>query len=142
MQTAGDALRQAFMPKAEYESLRDEQRAWKKLARPLVMGVVTFVWACVAVAFLVIIDIEFGVTEREWPFCERKRVERLHVVAEGPSPSGSRDSRATYLLTEEEAAEYFWIVIFVPTSVIFGVAVVYLLAGMYEAGINQFLNQM
>ncbi|CAM6095568.1 unnamed protein product [Calypogeia fissa] len=133
MQTAGDALRQAFMPKEEYESLRDEERAWKKLERPLVMSIVTCIWACVAIAFLVIIDIEFAVTNNEWPFCQKKRLESLRVKAEGPAPPGMGDSRASYLLTEEEAAQYFWIVVFLPTSIIFGVAVVYLLAGIAVA---------
>lgn len=128
-QTAGDALRQAFMPKEEYESLRDEERAWNKLARPLLMTAVTCIWACVATAFVIIVDIEFAVTGQDWLFCRRKRLGSLHIVP-GPSPPRSGDSRADYLLTEEEAARYFWIVVFIPTSIVFGVAVVYLLAGM------------
>ncbi|KAF3529748.1 hypothetical protein DY000_02036760 [Brassica cretica] len=52
MAIIGDALRQAFTPKQEYESLREEEdRAWTKLRRPAVMSTVSFI--CFVVLLLI-----------------------------------------------------------------------------------------
>ncbi|BBN11321.1 hypothetical protein MPTK1_5g10900 [Marchantia polymorpha subsp. ruderalis] len=129
-QAAGDALRQAFMSKDDYELLREEERAWRRLARPCLMTVVVIIWTCVVIASAIMIDVVFAVTDQEWPFCQKKRLESLQI---DPDPVMNGDSRASYLLTEEEAAQYFWIVVFLPTSIVFGVAVVYLFAGISVA---------
>lgn len=114
----GDALRQAFMPKDEYESLREEEKAWGRLQRPLVMMCVTVIWVGIVVSVVLALVVVFpGKGER--PFCQKRRIQAL--------PS------AAYLLTEEEAVQYFWFGLFLPTNIFFGVSIIYLLAGIAVA---------
>lgn len=115
---AGDALRQAFMPKDEYESLRAEEKVWGRLQRPLVMMFVTVIWVGIVVSAVLALVVVFpGKGER--PFCQKRRIQAL--------PS------AAYLLTEEEAVQYFWFGLFLPTNILIGVSIIYLLAGIAVA---------
>lgn len=115
---AGDALRQAFMPQDEYESLREEEKVWGRLQRPLVMMFVTVIWVGIVVSAVLALVVVFpGKGER--PFCQKRRIQAL--------PS------AAYLLTEEEAVQYFWFGLFLPTNILIGVSIIYLLAGIAVA---------
>ncbi|KAL2609755.1 hypothetical protein R1flu_028328 [Riccia fluitans] len=125
-QAVDDALRSSFIAKEDY----GEQRTWRRAARPCLMMLVTVIWTCVVIASAIMIDIVFAVTDQEWPFCQKKRLDSLDIV---PDPVLDGDSRASYLITEEGAAQYFWIVVFLPTSVVFAVAVIYLFAGISVA---------
>ncbi|KAL3699064.1 hypothetical protein R1sor_017086 [Riccia sorocarpa] len=128
-QAVDDALRAAFISKDNHEPSHEET-ARKRLARPCVMVLVSIIWTCVFIASAIMVDIVFAVTDQEWPFCQKKRLESLDVH---PDPMLDGDLRASYLITEEVAAQYFWLVVFLPTSVVFGVAVVYLFAGISVA---------
>lgn len=115
---AGDALRQAFMPKDEYESLREEEKVWGRLQRPLVMMFVTVIWVGIVVSAVLALVVVFpGKGERS--FCQKRRIQAL--------PS------AAYLLTEEEAVQYFWFGLFLPTNILIVVSIIYLLAGIAVA---------
>ncbi|KAI8547328.1 hypothetical protein RHMOL_Rhmol07G0186600 [Rhododendron molle] len=72
----GDALQQAFMPKHEYETLREEDRAWLRLQKPLSIN---------------------GSSSDLFP-------------------------RAFYL-TDQETMDYYWMVAFVPSALVFFVSV-------------------
>lgn len=69
----------------------------------------------------------------DMPFCRDKRL--------SPLPASSliepARSRSAYMLTEEEAAVYFWVVVFVPTGILFSVAAIYLIAGIYTYIVHQ-----
>eukprot|EP01018_Ginkgo_biloba_P001345 Gb_25871 [translate_table: standard] len=114
----GDALRQAFMPKDEYENLREEEKVWGRVQRPLIMTFVTVVWIGIIVSALVTLNVVFP-ANGERPFCQKRRIQPLPASA--------------YSLTEEEAAQYYWLVVFVPTALIFCVSILYLLAGIAVA---------
>ncbi|KAF2286959.1 hypothetical protein GH714_036239 [Hevea brasiliensis] len=65
MAILGDALRQAFMPKHEYESLREEDKskAWVKLQRPVLMGIVAVICLMILICAVVSLKIVFpGIT--------------------------------------------------------------------------------
>lgn len=114
----GDALRQAFMPKDEYESLREEEKVWGRLQRPLVMMFVTVIWLGIVVSAVLALIVVFPGKE-ERPFCQKRRIQALPTTA--------------YLLTEEEAVQYFWFGLYLPTAILFGISIIYLLAGIAVA---------
>ncbi|XP_020872498.1 uncharacterized protein LOC9305320 isoform X2 [Arabidopsis lyrata subsp. lyrata] len=97
MAIIGDALRQAFMPKQEYESLREEDRALIKLQRPTLIDV---------------------------------KLQPLPIYGK------ARDSDlfpGAFYLTDQETVDYYWMVVFVPSTIIFLVSSVYLVAGIFVA---------
>ncbi|KAJ7516462.1 hypothetical protein O6H91_22G059000 [Diphasiastrum complanatum] len=126
MKRAGDALRQAFMSRDEYECLREEEKVWGRMAKPLALGAAVVLGTAVLIAAIIFMDILFSFTGKRWLSCQRERLEPLPIDVKDVMG----DSRASYLLTEEEAAEYFKIVVFLPTAIIFSVAVIYLVSGM------------
>ncbi|KAJ4913747.1 Uncharacterized protein Rs2_08368 [Raphanus sativus] len=122
MAIIGDALRQAFMPKQEYESLREEDRAWTKLQRPLVLSSVAFLCSVVFTCNIVSLNIVFPPPSSSRPFCSDGKVEPLNVYG-----SGSFD------LTDQETVAFYWMVVFLPSMMLFLVSSVYLVAGMFVA---------
>lgn len=115
--TAGDALRQAFMSREDYAGLREEERVWAKLQKPLCMAGVTAVWTVVVISMFVMVDVVFSVSGgQSYPFCQK----RLIVVDDLPS---------SLKYTEEEAVDAFWLVAFLPSSFIFVFSIIYLFAG-------------
>lgn len=119
--TAGHALRQAFMSIEDYEGLREEERVWARLQRPLCMVGVTVVWTTVVVAMMIMVDVVFAVSGDDFPFCQKRRLPSYGVAGRGDIPS--------YVYTEEEAVDAFWLVVFLPSSVVFVFSSVYLFAG-------------
>lgn len=130
MAIISDALRQAFMPKREYESLREEDRAWTRLQRPLIMSISILLCAAVTVSVVICLSIVFPADEGNRPFCRDRRLQQLDVNMS--MPDSDLFSGAFYL-TEKEAADYFWVVLFIPSAVIFFASLVYLLAGIVVA---------
>lgn len=120
----GDALRQAFMPKDEYQNLREEDKVWSRLQRPLLMTLVTVIWAAIIVAAIITLQVVFPSRGGERPFCENRKTEiRISSIKVG----------GAFSLTDEEAANYFWTAVFLPTAVVVGVSILYLLAGIAVA---------
>ncbi|XP_058114147.1 uncharacterized protein LOC131257004 isoform X2 [Magnolia sinica] len=128
MAIIGDALRQAFMPKHEYESLREEEKAWGRLQRPLLMFFVTVVWFAVIVSAFASLKIVFPADDGSRSFCHTgdRRIQAALPMNATRDPD--RFPGAFYL-TEEEAADYYWMVVFVPSAIVFFASVVYLFAG-------------
>jgi hypothetical protein len=118
--TAGDALRQAFMSREDYAGLREEERVWAKLQKPLCMAVVTAVWTVVVISMFVMVDVVFAVSDQSYPFCQKR-----------PTPVDDLPSSLKY--TEEEAVDAFWLVAFLPSSFIFVFSIIYLFAGISVA---------
>ncbi|KAL5558818.1 hypothetical protein UlMin_035029 [Ulmus minor] len=130
MAIIGDALRQAFMPKHEYESLREEDRAWGKLQRPLLKGFFVFVSLLVVVCSIISFNIVFPSDPARRPFCGDRALQPLPMNVKG----GDSDMLpGAFYLTDQETVDYFWMVVFVPSMIIFFATFVYLIAGISVA---------
>lgn len=131
MAILGDALRQAFMPKREYDSLRDEEKAWVRLQRPIVAVLTGAIAFSVIIAASVSLSIVFPRDVNRRPFCKDRRIQALSVNAtQEPDLYGYHGA---FYLTDEEAADYYWMVVFVPSAIVFLASALYLLAGMIVA---------
>ncbi|CAI9093497.1 OLC1v1029006C1 [Oldenlandia corymbosa var. corymbosa] len=141
MALLGDALRQAFMPKHEYESLREEDRAWHKLQRPLLSFSFGFVSISILICTVISLKIVFPSDPLSRPFCDDLRIQPLSInltaaSVGGGSGTGSGDSDlfpGAFYLTDQETVDYYWMVVFVPSSLVFLASVVYLVAGIVVA---------
>ncbi|KAK4756578.1 hypothetical protein SAY87_006705 [Trapa incisa] len=130
MAIIGDALRQAFMPKREYESLRDEEKAFSKLQRPVLLLFASSICVIIVTCTIISLNIVFPSDGVKRPFCGDKRLQPLQINLK------HRDSDllpGAFYLTDAETADYFWMVLFVPSSVIFSFSAVYLFAGICVA---------
>lgn len=126
MAIIGDALRQAFMPKQEYESLREEDRAWIKLQRPTLMSIVALLSFVIFTCTIVSLKIVFPSNVLKRPFCSDVKLQPLPIYGK------ARDSDlfpGAFYLTDQETVDYYWMVVFVPSTIIFLVSSVYLVAG-------------
>ncbi|KAI3973153.1 hypothetical protein MKW92_013383 [Papaver armeniacum] len=131
MAIISDALRQAFMPKHEYESLREEEKAWSRIQRPVVLVIVVILGLMVLISVTISLNIVFPSDIGSRPFCHQ-RVE----INDNGLLGGSGESDlfpGAFYLTEQEAVDYFWMVVFIPSAIIFLVSSIYLLAGMAVA---------
>lgn len=113
------SLRQAFMSSEDYEGVRAEQRVWAKLQRPLCMAGVVIVWTAVVIAMMIMVDVVFAVSGDAFPFCQPRRLPSYNLVGEA----------AARVYSEEEAVDAFWLVVFLPSSVVFVFSAIYLFAG-------------
>ncbi|KAJ4958952.1 hypothetical protein NE237_026063 [Protea cynaroides] len=129
MAIIGDALRQAFMQKHEYESLREEEKAWGRLQRPVVMVIMTILWLAVFISGFISLKIVFPGDKGKRPFCRDRRLQHLpiNVTSESDLYMGA------FYLTEQEAADYYWMVVFIPSAIFFFASVVYLVSGIIVA---------
>ncbi|KAG2249910.1 hypothetical protein Bca52824_089538 [Brassica carinata] len=113
------------MPKQEYESLREEDRALVKLQRPVVMLTVALLCLVVFTCTIVSLNSVFPPSNvlRRRPFCRSDgKVETLNVI------NGN-----AFELTEQETVDYYWMVVFLPSVMLFLVSSVYLVAGIFVA---------
>ena len=83
MEIIGDALRQAFMPKREYECLREEDRAWGKLQRPVLMTSVAFICLAIFTCLIISFNIVFPADASRRPFCGDRRLNSLPMNVRG-----------------------------------------------------------
>lgn len=127
MAIIGDALRQAFMPKHEYESLREEEKAWGRLQRPLAGVLAAALGLAVVIAVSVSMSIVFPGDAGRRPFCPDRRIQALPMnTTQEPDMYGYHGA---FYLTDEQAADYYWMVVFIPSVIVFFSSVIYLLAG-------------
>lgn len=131
-----DALRQAFMPKHEYQSLREEDKAWHKLQRPLLLFSLGFISISVFISTVISLRIVFPADPLNRPFCNDLRIQPLQInitaaaVGHGGGSGGDPDLFAgAFYLTDQETVDYYWMVVFVPSALVFVASVVYLVAG-------------
>lgn len=134
MAIIGDAMRQTFMPKHEYESLREEEKAWHKLQKPLTLLALTLTSLAVLVSTAISLKIVFPADNLWRPFCRDLRIQPLPVNFTVAADAGgaARESDlfpSAFVLTDQETVDYYWIMVFVPSAILFAVSVVYLVAG-------------
>ncbi|KAF6164419.1 hypothetical protein GIB67_025245 [Kingdonia uniflora] len=131
MAIISDALRQAFMPKHEYETLREEEKAWARLQRPLIMVIVVILWLAIVVSSLISLKIVFpSDDEGTRVFCyDRRGIQPLSINTSGESDIFP----GAFYLTDKEAADYYWMVVFIPSAIVFLASIAYLLAGIAVA---------
>ncbi|KAI4337478.1 hypothetical protein L6164_015891 [Bauhinia variegata] len=127
MAIIGDALRQAFMPKREYESLREEEKAWGKLQRPLIMSFVAVISLLIIVCTIISLNIVFPGKSGTRPFCVYRRLQPIQISMKGGSDSDPYPG--AFYLTDQEIVDYYWMIVFVPSMIIFLISAVYLIAG-------------
>lgn len=128
MDIIGDALRQVFMSKHEYESLREEEKAWGKLQKPLLVGILTSICLAVSVSVYISLNIVFPGHKRR-PFCGKRRIQPLPINARGDSDLFP----GAFYLTDQETVDYYWMVVFTPSMIVFFASAVYLIAGVAVA---------
>ncbi|KAF8671856.1 hypothetical protein HU200_049854 [Digitaria exilis] len=137
MALLGDALRQAFlMPRRAYAALRDDEHSLPRLRRPLAVAAACCVAAAVAGAACVSLGIVFPAEPAERPFCrERRMLEALPAAASSreEEPEAYRYRGGAFYMTTAEAADFYWMVVFVPSAVLFGASLTYLVAGVSVA---------
>lgn len=135
MAIIGDALRQTFMPKHEYESLREEEKAWHKLQKPLILFSLTLISLAVLISTAISLKIVFPADNLRRPFCSDLRIQPLPVnftasaAAAGGGAGESDLFPSAFVLTDQETVDYYWMVVFVPSAILFAVSAVYLIAG-------------
>ncbi|XP_042435039.1 uncharacterized protein LOC122021039 [Zingiber officinale] len=132
MAIIGDALRQAFMPEHEYGRLREEDRAWGRLQRPLVTATAATVGFVVLVSVVVNLNIVFPREASQRPFCRDWKVLQALQLNMSQESELHRYHGAFYL-TDQEVVDYYWMVVFVPSAIIFLVSVAYLVSGIAVA---------
>ncbi|KAK1407991.1 hypothetical protein QVD17_39620 [Tagetes erecta] len=131
MAIIGDALRQAFMQKHEYESLRDEDKAWTKLQRPIFISVVAFIILSIFISTLISFNIMFPTDPARRPFCKDLRMQPLSINFTTISATEDVDRvGGAFYLTDQETVDYYWMVVFLPSSMVFVLSSVYLVAGI------------
>lgn len=148
MAIIGDALRQAFMPKHEYECLREEDKAFNRLQRPFVICSLTLISLAIIVCTIISLKIVFPVDPARRPFCGDYRIQPLsinftNIAASGSEGGGGGTGTGTagdsdsfpgaFYLTNQEIVDYYWMVVFIPSTFIFAVSAVYLIAGIMVA---------
>ncbi|KAL1337821.1 hypothetical protein HN51_032520 [Arachis hypogaea] len=132
MAIIGDALRQAFMPKHEYESLREEEKAWGKIQRPLVISVVAVIIIAIFLCTVISLRILFPGSSGKRPFCVDRKLQTWQIGTT-KSDSDSDLLPSAFYLTDQEIADYYWMVVFIPSFIIFAVSSLYLVAGIAVA---------
>lgn len=126
MAIIGDALRQAFMPKRQYENLREEEKAWGKLQKPLVATLVALIGLAIFVCTIISLNIVFPHDIGNRPFCSDRRLQALPVIGKG----GESDHLlGAFYLTNQEIVDYYWMLVFIPSVFAFLASAVYLVAG-------------
>ncbi|KAJ8526578.1 hypothetical protein K7X08_029055 [Anisodus acutangulus] len=121
MAIIGDALRQAFMPRHEYECLREEDKAWNRLQRPFVICTLTLISLAIIVCTVISLKIVFPVDPARRPFCGDYRIQPLSINFTNIASRGG------------VTVDYYWMVVFILSSIIFAVSAVYLIAGIMVA---------
>ncbi|KAK3024268.1 hypothetical protein RJ639_043962 [Escallonia herrerae] len=110
----GDALRQAFMPKHEYETLRDEDKAWHRLQRPVLLSILTLITLAIVISTVISTKIVFPSNNGRRPFCRDLRIQPLSInVSLGVD---SDRLAGGFYLTDQETVDYYWMVVFVPSA--------------------------
>ncbi|CAK9136400.1 unnamed protein product [Ilex paraguariensis] len=134
MAVLGDALRQAFMPKHEYQSLREEDRAWLRLQRPFLLCILVLIALGIVISTLISLNIVFPKDNGKRPFCSNFRLQPLSINVSATRGGGGNGGDSdlfpgAFYLTDQETVNYYWMVVFVPSAMVFLASAIYLVSG-------------
>lgn len=124
------------MPKHKYESLREKDKAWIRLQRPILLCILTFVTLAIVISTSISLKMVFPGDRGKRPFCRDLRIQPLSINVTGGGSNVVGDSDIfprAFALTDQETVDYYWMVVFVPSVLVFCASVVYLVAGMAVA---------
>ncbi|OMO91029.1 hypothetical protein COLO4_18685 [Corchorus olitorius] len=117
------------MPKHEYESLREEEKAWTKLQRPILIVSTGIICLAIFVCTVISLKIVFPGDDLKRPFCDDRRLQPLPLNVKGGGGGGDSDLMpGAFYLTDQETVDYYWMVVFFPSMIIFLASLVYLVA--------------
>lgn len=123
------------MPKHEYDNLREEDKALIQLQRPVLISLFLCIVLVIVVSTSISVKIVFPGDGGKRPFCRDLRIQPLSINVSGGG-SGSGDLEVfpgAFYLTDQQTVDYYWMVVFVPSSLVFFVSIAYLVAGMAVA---------
>ncbi|XP_074348005.1 uncharacterized protein LOC141686823 [Apium graveolens] len=137
MALLSNALRQAFMPKHEYDNLREEDKALIQLQRPILISLFVCIVLVIVVSTTISMNIVFPGEGGKRPFCRDLRIQPLSINTSGGGGGGGGGDLdgfpGAFYLTDQETVDYYWMVVFVPSCLVFFVSLAYLVAGMAVA---------
>ncbi|KAE8664270.1 eukaryotic translation initiation factor 3 subunit L-like [Hibiscus syriacus] len=107
------------MPKHEYESLREGDKAWTKLQRPILIGFIGIICIAIFACTVISLKIVFPGDVLKRPFCDDRRLQPLPLNAKGGGVGDSDLYPGAFYLTDQETVDYYWMVVFIPSMVIF-----------------------
>lgn len=130
MALISNALRQAFMPKHEYDNLREEDKALIQLQRPVLISLLLCIVLVIVVSTSISVKIVFPGYHGTRPFCRDLRIQPLAINVSGGGGGGESDVfPGAFYLTDQQTVDYYWMVVFVPSLFVFCVSFAYLVAG-------------
>ncbi|KAF3333178.1 hypothetical protein FCM35_KLT00869 [Carex littledalei] len=141
MALISNALRQAFVPKQRQETFGEDNRSWSRLKKPLILSISLLLFLSILIPVVISLHIVFPSEPSKRPFCRARR----QLEESERQPELYRSQGGTFYITEEEAADFYWLVVFLPSAIVFIASVLYLMAGMavtYTAPRRHFLLQV
>lgn len=123
------------MPKHEYDSLREEDKALIQLQRPVLISLFLCIVLVIVVSTSISVKIVFPGDGGKRPFCRDLRIQPLSINVSGGGSGGGSGSGdldvfpGAFYLTDQQTVDYYWMVVFVPSSLVFFVSLAYLVAG-------------
>nr|XP_017244391.1 PREDICTED: uncharacterized protein LOC108216205 [Daucus carota subsp. sativus] len=130
MALLSNALRQAFMPKHEYDNLREEDKAMIQLQRPVLISLLLCIVIVIVVSTSISVKIVFPAEDGKRVFCRDLRIQPLSInVSSGGGGGGEDVFPGAFYLTDQQTVDYYWMVVFMPSVLVFLVSVAYLVAG-------------
>ncbi|KAJ4781906.1 Pericentriolar material 1 protein [Rhynchospora pubera] len=134
MALISNALRQAFLPKQQRETFGEENRAWSRLKKPLILSISLLLLISVLIPAIISLRIVHPAEPSKRPFCRaRRRLEEALPVNSTGQPELYRSQGGMFYVTEEEAADFYWLVVFLPSAIVFFASALYLVSGMVVA---------
>ncbi|WOG81394.1 hypothetical protein DCAR_0100541 [Daucus carota subsp. sativus] len=133
MALLSNALRQAFMPKHEYDNLREEDKALIQLQRPVLISLLLCIVIVIVVSTSISVKIVFPAEDGKRVFCRDLRIQPLSINVSSGGGGGEDVFPGAFYLTDQQTVDYYWMVVFMPSVLVFLVSVAYLVAGMAVA---------
>ena len=91
MALLSNALRQAFMPKHEYDNLREEDKALIQLQRPVLISLLLCIVIVIVVSTSISVKIVFPAEDGKRVFCRDLRIQPLSINVSSGGGGGGED---------------------------------------------------
>jgi hypothetical protein len=132
MALISNALRQAFVPKQRHETFTEENRTWSRLKKPLILSISLVLFLSVVIPAVISLHMVFPSEPSKRPFCRAGRsLEEALPMNFTWQPELYRNQGGSLYITEEEAADFYWLVVFFPSAIVFLASALFLVAGWW-----------